>query len=263
MCLFESNVKACAGIEMEKPQKLDILEMPSEGLAAYWLSIKKILDSKKGRAIIDDEMAHTDEPFIRHLLETVFSSFSRTMVRRLSQVKKEIQLEDYGRKIDLMRIAAYAIASGENPRRTLVRMDSKFAAPLIAEDKALDMATAMFAAIKPQGVNLDILLSVDHKITADRLLVKLLFFVMYARREGKQNLDRFLPHFDSRFFSEGISLAIDNFEADFLAYHLKSMRDNTIRETERKMDMALELALAIRDKQTYDAVFRIARAYIP
>lgn len=52
----------------------------------------------------------------------------------------------------------------------------------------------MFDAIKPKGVNLDILLSVNHKIATDRLLVKLLFFVMFARREGKDKLERFIPH---------------------------------------------------------------------
>lgn len=247
---------------MEKPQELDIMEMPFEGLAAYWLSIKKLMGGKNGRAIIDDEITHTEEPFILHLLETVFSSLPATMIRHLAEVKKEVILEDYGRKIDLMRIAAFAIASGENPRRTLVRMDSKFASPLIGEDKALDMATAMFSAIQPKGVNMDVLLSVDHKVKADRLLVKLLFFVMYARRESKQGLERFLPHLGSRFFSEGVSLAIDGFEADFLAYHLKSMRDNAVTQTGRKMDMSLEMAVAIRDTFDYDDIFRIARAYM-
>lgn len=248
---------------MEKPQELDILEMPLEGLAAYWLSIKKIVDAKKGRAIIDDEIAHTDEPFILHLLETVFSGLDVTRVRRLAEVKKDILLEDYGRKIDLMRQATYAIASNENPRITLVRMDSNFAAPLMTETKAFDMATAMFDAIKPKGIDLNALLSVDHKLKSDRLLVKMLFFIMFARREGKQNLDRFIPHVGSRFFAEGISLAIDNFEPDFLAHHLKGIRDKTVIETGRKMDMALEMALAIRDKLAYDDVFRIARTYMP
>jgi hypothetical protein len=248
---------------MEKPQELDILEMPIEGLAAYWLSIKKIMDAKKGRTILDEEIAHTVESYILHLLETVFSDLGRDMVRRLARVKRDIQLDDYKTKIDLMRLAVFAIASGENPRITLVRMDSKFAHPLMSEDRAFDMATAMFDAIKPKGVDLDILLSVDHKIQVDRLLVKLLFFSMYARREGKQNLERFIPHMGSRFFSEGVSLAIDNFEADFLAHHLEEIRDRTIIETKRKMDMALEMALAIRDKLAYEDIFRIARTYMP
>lgn len=248
---------------MEKPQELDILEMPFEGLAAYWLSIKKIMDAKKGRAILDEEISHTDEPFILHLLETVFSSLNKERVRRLGRVKRDIQIDDYRTKIDLMRLAVFAIASSENPRVTLVRMDSKFAHPLMTEDRAFDMATAMFDAIKPKGVDLDILLSVDHKLTADRLLVKLLFFVMYARREGRENLERFIPHMGSRFFSEGVSLAIDNFESDFLAYHLEGIRDRVIVETGRKMDMALEMAIGIRDKLAYDDVFRIARAYMP
>lgn len=250
-------------MDLEKPQELDIVEMPVEGLAAYWLSIKKITDSRKGRSLIDEEIGHTDEPYILHLLETVFSKLPKDMVRKLATVKKEILLEDYGRKIDLMRISAFAIAASENPRVTLVRMDSKFASPLITEDKALDMATAMFNAIKPKGVNLTDLLTVSHKVPADRLLVKLLFFVMFSRREGRQNLDRFLPYLGSRFFSEGISLAIDKFEPDFLAHHLESMRDNVIIDTKRKMDMALEMALAIRGKYAYEDIFRIARAYMP
>lgn len=248
---------------MKKPQELDILEMPEEGLAAYWLSIKKIMDSKKGRAILDEEIAGTDEPFILHLLETAFSTLDIARIRRLTQSRMEILLDDYGTKIDLMRIAVYAIASSENPRITLVRMDSKFAHPLMTEDRAFDMATAMFDAIKPSGVDLNTLLSVDHKLQADRLLVKLLFFVMFARREGKESLGRFIPHLGSRFFSEGVSLAMDNFEADFLANHLENIRDRVITRTKRKMDMALEMALGIREKLAYDDIFRIARAYMP
>jgi hypothetical protein len=247
---------------MQKPQELDILEMPVEGLAAYWLSIKKIMDARKGRDILDEEIAATSEPYILHLLETVFSALDIPLVRRLAQTKRDILIDDYRTKIDLMRLAIYAVASGENPRITLVRMDSKFAHPLMTEDRAFDMATAMFDALKPKGVDLDILLSVDHKLKADRLLVKLLFFVMYARREGRQNLDRFIPHLGSRFFSEGVSLAIDNFEADFLANHLENIRDRVMVETGRKMDMALEMALAIRTKTAYDDIFRIARTYM-
>ncbi|MEZ7198791.1 hypothetical protein [Pseudodesulfovibrio karagichevae] len=247
---------------MQKPQEIDILEMPVEGLAAYWLSIKKIMDARKGRDILDEEIATTSEPYILHLLETVFSALDIPLVRRLAQTKRDILIDDYRTKIDLMRLAIYAVASGENPRITLVRMDSKFAHPLMTEDRAFDMATAMFDALKPKGVDLNILLSVDHKLKADRLLVKLLFFVMYARREGRQNLDRFIPYLGSRFFSEGVSLAIDNFEADFLANHLENIRDRVMVETGRKMDMALEMALAIRTKTAYDNIFRIARTYM-
>jgi hypothetical protein len=220
------------------------------------------MDARKGRDILDEEIATTSEPYILHLLETVFSALDIPLVRRLAQTKRDILIDDYRTKIDLMRLAIYAVASGENPRITLVRMDSKFAHPLMTEDRAFDMATAMFDALRPKGVDLDILLSVDHKLKADRLLVKLLFFVMYARREGRQNLDRFIPHLGSRFFSEGVSLAIDNFEADFLANHLENIRDRVMVETGRKMDMALEMALAIRSKTAYDDIFRIARTYM-
>ncbi|WP_243545280.1 hypothetical protein [Pseudodesulfovibrio tunisiensis] len=248
---------------MAKPQDLDILEMPFEGLAAYWLSVKKLMDTRKGRAVIDEEMATIGEPYIRHLLDTAFSGMERGLIRRLARAKRETLLGQYHRKIDLMRVVLYAIASGENPRITLVRMDSKFPHPPLSEERAFDMATAMFDAIRPRGVDLNTLLSVDHKLEFDRLVVKLLFFTMYARREGKQSLERFLPYTRSRYFTEGLSLAIDNFEPDFLVNHLEQIRDQTLAETARKMEMALEMALAINAKVPYDDVFRIARAYMP
>ena len=248
---------------METPQELDILEMPLEGLAAYWLSIKKILDTRKGRAILDEEIANTDEPFILHLLETGFSNLDVARVRRLTEAKRETLLEDLGRKIDLMRLCVRSIASGENPSMTLVRMDGLFGHPPMPETKAMDMANAMFDAIRPKGVDMNTLLSVNHKVQVDRLMVKLLFFVMYARRESVGSLERFMPHLGSRFFAEGLSLAMDHFEPSFLDAHMAGVRDRTLAETARKMDMALEMALGIRDKLDYDDVFRIARAYMP
>ena len=248
---------------MDKPQELDIIEMPFEGLAAYWLSIKKILDTRKGRAILDEEIAGAEEPFILHVLETGFSDLDSPRIRRLTEAKKAVILEDITRKLDLMRLAVRAIASGENPSMTLVRMDGLFSRPPMPERKAMDMANAMFDAIRPKGVDLSILLTVNHKVPVDRLLVKLLFYVMYARREGVGALERFMPHLGSRFFAEGVALAMDNFESGFLDGHMTSVRDMTLVETARKMDMALEMALGVRDKLDYEDVFRIARAYMP
>ncbi|GAB7022012.1 hypothetical protein [Salidesulfovibrio brasiliensis] len=248
---------------MAEGKDLDILEMPFEGLAAYWLSIRKIKDTRKGKTIIRDELDGTTEVYIRHLLETVFSNMDPALVRKLAEVKRDTLLDDYRRKIDLMRLSLFAIASGENPRVTLVRMDSKFSHAPLSEKKAFEMASGLVSAVNEKGADLATLLAVDHKLRFDRLVVKLLFFAIYARREGKAGLERFLRHTKSRYFTEGLSLAIDNFEPDFLAYHLEGIRDQTIAETSRKMDMSLEMALGIRDKMPYDDVFRIAKAYMP
>ena len=248
---------------MEPEHDLDILEMPFEGLAAYWLSIKKLVDARKSLAIIAEELETASEPYVRHLLDTVFSKLDEPLIRTLTRAKRDTLLGEYHQKIDLMRLALFAIASGENPRITLVRMDSKFAHAPLSERTAFDMATGMLEAIRQDDCDLVTLLKVDHKLPFDRLVVKLLFYAMYARREGRSSLERFLPLTRSRYFTDGLSLAIDNFEADFLAHHLSDIRDQTMVETGRKMDMALEMALGIRNQLVYDDVFRIARAFMP
>ncbi len=246
---------------MSKQQEMDILEMPFEGLAAYWLSIRKVIDTRKGKSIVKDELETTQESYIRHLLDTVFTRMELTLVRRLAEVKRDTLLDDYRRKIDLMRLALFAIAATENPRITMVRMDSKFSHAPMSEKAAFDMAHGLTSAIKEPGADLHTLLAVDHKMPFDRLVVKLLFYVIYARRD-KRRLEKLLPYTHSRYFTEGLSLAIDNFEPDFLAYHFEGIRDQTIMETRRKMDMSLEMAMGIRNKMDYDDVFRIAKAYM-
>lgn len=248
---------------METNREIDILEMPVQGLAAYWLSLRKLIDTRKGKGLVGDEAGQTSEPFIRHLLEIVFSRLERPLVRRLAQAKRDTLLAEYQRKIDLMRLALFAIASKENPRVTLVRMDSKFATAPMAEKKAFDMAHGIMASLPVKGADLDVLLGVDHKQQSDRLMIKLLFYVIYARREGAQALEPYLDRVGSPYFAEGLSLAMDGFEPDFLAHHLMDIRDVTIQETARKMDMSTEMALAIEQKLPYDDVYAIARSYMP
>ena len=63
---------------------LDIVEMPAKAVAAYWLSLKKLMDSRKGARVVQEEMAAVTEPDIRLLLETAFgSSLPEEAVRRL------------------------------------------------------------------------------------------------------------------------------------------------------------------------------------
>ncbi len=249
---------------MDQSRDYDILEMPIQALAAYWLSIKKLTDAKKGKACVEEEVAHTTEPFIAHLLDTgLCSGLAEPLVRKLAEVKRDVLLSDYHRKIDLMRLALYAIASGENTRVTLVRMLSKFAVPPLSEEQCLDLARGVMTALEEPGADLAALVDVDHKMRLDQLLVKLLFYSTYARHKSIKSLGKFLPHVTSPYFAEGLSLAVDNFEPDFLTHHLASIRDETIYETKQKMDMSMEMCLAIRNKLLYDDIHTIARSYMP
>lgn len=248
---------------MEANKDFDILEMPIDGLAAYWLSIRKLLDAKKGKGVIDDELKATREPFVRFLLQTAFSELDATLVRKLVQVRRQGLLAEHRRKLDLMRVALCGIATGENPRVTLIRMDGLFAEAPLAENAIFDLAHGMIEGVAGKGADLQTLLCVDHKLKDDRLMVKLLFFAITARREGKQNLSPFLRHSRSPYFTEGLSLVVDGFDAPFIDAHLAGLRAQTLVELRRKLCMAAEMCLGIRNKLPYDDVFRIARAYLP
>lgn len=259
---MHARVKQGEATTMEQPPTLDIIDMPMDGLAAYWLSLKKLADAKKTRTALVEEARNTEEPFIRHLLEVVFSDLEIAVVRRLCEVLREDMLHSCRTRLELMRLALFAMASGENPRVTLVRMNSLFASPPLEERQAFDMARGMADALADPATDRATLLEVDHKMPPDRLLVKLLFFVIHARREGKQALADFLDDVGEPHFAEGMSLCVDGFEADFLLYHLESIRDEILRRARRKMEMSEELAISIRKKHTYEDVYLVARSYL-
>lgn len=248
---------------METPRQYDILEMPFEGLAAYWLSIKKLTDAKKIRPILEEELAHTGEPFVRFLLEAVFSGLDSTTVRRLAEARRDKLLRGYCRKLDMMRIVLIAVPARENPRVTLVRMNGLFPKPPIDEKLAIDMAGALAQSVKNKEGDLPTLLGVDHKMTPDRLLVKMLFYAMYARQHKRLGLEKFLSYTHTPFFAEGLALVVDGFDARFLERHLPRVRDEILDQARRKMDMAMEMALAVRGRLSYEDVHLIARAWLP
>lgn len=248
---------------MSDVRELDILDMPFEGLAAYWLSIKKLLDTKKTLNVVEQEIEHTPEPFIRCLLELYFSHIDMTQVRRLTEDKRDYRLRDYERKLQLMRMTSVAVAKSENPRLTLVRMLGLFAKPPIQEQQAFDMAGGLIEESRSPGANMAALLRVDHQDRFDRLVVKLLHYVIRSRREGGESLAKHLEHVGFPYLAEGLALAVDGFEAGFIEAHMDGVARALLEDTRRKMDMSMEMAAAIRKKLVYEEVFRIARVYLP
>lgn len=247
---------------MDAHKELDILEMPVEALAAYWLSIKKLLDAKKDLALLAVEAENTSEPFVRHLLDTAQSEITPELALTLAQAKRGVLLTELRRRMEMMRRALTGIAGSENPRLTLLGLNALAGTTPFHEPRTFELATALMTTVAQKDADLPTLLGVDHKLKDDRLVVKLLFYAISTRRSGKQSLNGFLPHLQAGFFAEGLSLCADGLEPEFVGRHLGVIRDTTLLSTRRKMDMATQMCLAIKAGRAYDDVFRVARAYM-
>lgn len=248
---------------MEEQKDFDILEMPAEGLAAYWLSIKKLIDVKRSRKVLEEEIRYTREPYIKFLLETAFSDLDEATVRRLAEAKSATLAEEYTRKLSSMQIALLAMSAQENPRISFVRMASYYPISVISEKKAFTLAHGLVDGLFDKQSDPTVLLEFDHKLQPDRLLVKMLFHIILSRKEGKQQLEQLLPHIKTPFYANGITQVIDGFDHRILKSNLKVQSDQILAYSKTKMDMAAEMCLGIRAKLNYDDIFRIARAYMP
>jgi hypothetical protein len=240
----------------------DILEMPPSGVAAYFLSVKKLSDTRKGAKVIQDEAKLCSEPYVRHVLETCFA-FTEPMARRLARIKGRTVLREYARKHDLMRLAILAIGATENPRRTLVKMNSLASAPLVKEKKTFEMAQALIEEVKAGKIDITAFANVDHTLKTEQLALKLMYYVLLSRREGAIACQPYLAHIRSRHFVEGMLMLIDGFENPFIDRRLGDRKRAILAETFAKMDMALEMCLAVAAKLSYEAVFAVAKAYLP
>jgi hypothetical protein len=249
---------------MDIQRDFDIVEIPVEGIAAYWLSIHKLLDAKRNVRPLEREAEYTSEPFIRHLLELSSSGFDEPRFRVLAERKRDTLLAELGRRLDLMRLALLDMIGNENPRRTLAKMTAKFASPPLADERALELAQELTVAAGdgPAAGENPRLYNVDHRLRNDQLLVVLLFYACWARKEGKMACASFLEFVRSAFFLEGLSLVADGFDGPFVRKRLRVHRDAILDETRLKMDMSTEMCLGVRQKLTYEDVFRIARAFM-
>ena len=248
---------------MEEQKDFDILEMPAEGLAAYWLSIKKLIDVKRNKEVLEEEIRYTREPFIKFLLETAFSGMDVETVRKLSESKTKTLVEEYERKLSAMQLALLAMSSQENPRITFVRMASQYPTSIISEKKAFTLSHGLVDGMLDPNSDRTLLFEFDHKLQPDRMLVKLLFHIILSRKEGKQQLEQLVPYIKTPFYANGITQVIDGFDHRVLKANLAVQSGQILNYAEKKMEMASEMCLGIRKKLGYDDIFRIARAFMP
>ncbi|EPR40253.1 hypothetical protein dsx2_3380 [Desulfovibrio sp. X2] len=242
---------------------LDILEMPVEGVAAFWLSLKKLCDMRRGKKVMSEEAEYTAEPFIRHLLEIGLDPWPEQAVRGAAEAKARTIREGYRGKLGLMRVALRALDSKENPRMALVRMQALFPSVSVDEERALRLAQGLARGLAEGKADRSTLLSVTTRQSPDRLMVKLLFYLMHGRKNGLESLREFLPHCGSRAFREGLTQLLDGFEAGFVLETAERSHTALLVEAKRKMAMSLEMFLGIRGRLTYDQLYTLAKSYIP
>lgn len=241
-----------------KLKDLDLLEIPIEGVAAYWLSLKKMIKSKKNAKMLQEEAKNTTEPYIRHLLQLVSSSFNDAQVKRFAEIKKDTIIKDLQRKMILISIGILGISANENPQQVLVRIISKFPISPVIEKQIFQEAQSYLEKSEQEKFNVDI----DHRMHIETLISHLTFYCMYSRRKGKEACRSFIKNTRSLYFSDGMNLILDGFDQDFIKHRLNLQQDEILYETERKMDMSMDMSLGLKNSLPYEDLFKIANSYL-
>ncbi|NLY40212.1 MAG: hypothetical protein GX055_01135 [Desulfovibrionales bacterium] len=242
----------------------DILEMPLEGVAAYWLSVKKTLDSKKNATtFLPEEAQHTREPFIKFLLELTASSFPADRCERLATIRKLNVINELQRKYVLMAIGLLGIVSNENPQKVMIRFLSKFHIAPIFEKQVFEVAQMMIKNIDNTELNKAKFLNIDHKQTTEALIINLVFYCMLARRNGPQSLLEYQTFISSQYFKDGLVLICDGFDYDFVKFRLNLVKKEILADTDMKMDLSINMMHAIKSGVPFHDVYLVARTYLP
>lgn len=247
---------------MEIERDFDLVEIPLEGVAAYWLSIKKLVEGKRNFKLLEEEASYTSELYIKHLLECTNADIPKDRLRRLAGIKRASLLSELSRKLDLMRMALLDVATAENPRKTLAKMTAQYAVAPLNEEKAFHYAQELVQQAGEGLAENGKFFNVDHRLRDDRLMVSLLFYVIWSRREGKMACEPLLEFIQSNYFTDGLALVIDGFDAPFVRKRLQVHKESILAETRQKMEMSVDMCAAIKQKLAYEDVFRVARAYL-
>ncbi|MGM0423584.1 MAG: hypothetical protein ACQEQX_01545 [Thermodesulfobacteriota bacterium] len=244
--------------EIQSFHDLDLVEIPIEGVAAYWLSLKKVQKGKLNARLIQKEAEYTSEPYIQYLLQLLLSQFPEEKLDRYAGIKKESLSRDLQRKLTLISIGLLGMSAQENPQQVLVRIISKFSISPIEEKNIFQTAQGLLQATgKGQKVA-----DVDHRLQIDHLVSNLIFYCMLCRRQGKEACQPFMECIRSFYFREGLQLILDGFEQEFIKYRLNLQKNEILHETRRKMDLSREMFLGLKNNCSYEDLFRIANAFL-
>ncbi len=236
---------------------LDIIEIPLEAVAAYWLSLKKV-GGKNWKRIVEKEKSYTKEPFIKHILDLITSSFDEQKIRIYANYKKDTLLKEYNRKFVIISIGVLGIVNKENPQQILIRIMSKFPLPPASDIKIYKNAQSLIQQYEDKQ---DIFVDIYHGENSEILIKNLLFYVIVGRKYGIEKCLELSKNVRSNYFKEGLELINDGFDAEFIKYRLKLQQTEILYNTEQKMNMSIEMAIALKMNFSYDEMFKIAGSF--
>lgn len=249
---------------LSDPKEFDLMEMPLEGVAAYWLSVKKTLDAKKKNdGFLQEEARHTREPHIRFLLELTASSFAPERCEALASIRKKNILDELHRKYVLMAIGLLGIVSKENPQKVMIRFLSKFHIAPIFEKQVFEVAQVMLQNLDNAELNKAKFLNIDHKLKIEALIINLIFYCMLARRNGVNSLLEYQEYIVSQYFKDGLTLICDGFDYDFVKFRLNLVKKEILETMELKMDLSMQMMSATKSGVPFHDLYLIAKAYLP
>ena len=239
---------------------VDLVHTPLEAVATYWLSLKKGLDQRKNGYFLTEEAKHVSEPYIKHLLSLLQSGFNPEDCRRLAEIKQRNLLRDQHRKLDLLAICLLGIADNENPQKVLIRIISKFSISPILEREVFEIAQQALQGLDNPKTR-ERFLVIDQSMKIEALIINMMVYSMFARRNDLRKMQLFSEHIRSYYFSEGMALIQDGFEHDFVKHRLILLRKEILADMENKMDMSREMSLGLRKGVAYEDMIRIYRSF--
>lgn len=245
------------------PQDCDLMDMPQEGVAAYWLSIKKTLDAKKKNTdFFLAEARHARDAHLRFLLELTGSAFSPERCAELARLRKKNVLDSLQRKYVLMAIGLLGISSKENPQKVMIRVLSKFPIAPIFEKQVFEVAQLMLKNLDNAELNKSKFFNIDHNLKVEALIINLIFYCMLARRNGVDSLLAYQDYISSQYFKDGLLLIRDGFDTDFVKFRLNLVQKEILEALEQKMDLSMHMMSAIKAGVPFNDLYLIARTFL-
>lgn len=241
---------------------LDLVTIPPAGYAAYWLSVKRLMDKKRGPEALADELQFATEPYTRQLLQAAASTQDDDTVRRMARNKALTLSRDFRRKFRLIRQTACAMAIGENPAKTLITLSGAFGMPVLDEARTMEQAQGLIETMRAGDLDPAVFPDISHLTRPEELILKLIFFVLWARRQGKTGLQAFLPGVSFPYLGDALRLCIDGLDEPFIRRRLDAQASELLMEANHKMRMGLELALAVKNRKPYDDLLAMARSFL-
>lgn len=237
------------------------LYMPLDGVAAYWLSLRKLLGNSRSMRALEGEAQFVAEPFIRHLLDMLMAQVASARFRQFAEICGQTEVDRLDRQLDLMRIAVMDMATGENPLRTLARITARFPAPLADPEGMLEagqslLAEALDGVLAPEAYR------ISHTMSDNTLASTLLFYATLCRRHGKTACRPFLPQEESVFFTDALSLVVDGFDAPFIRKWMKRFKTTLLNDMHRKIALSVDMCLAIQERVPFEEMRFLVRSFI-